>query len=224
MTSPIINADAAQRVVIDTESEPWTQSPAPGVWRRCLERHGGESGRATSIVRFEPGARFPEHAHPEGEEVLVLDGAFGDETGSYSAGMFLLSPPGSRHAPACPEGCLLFVKLCQYAGPGRRQIVLDTRRMEWQPAGVPGVWSKALYSEHGHPERIELLKLDPGAALPPHAHPAGEEVLVLEGELEDEDGVYARRAWIRNPAGSIHAPRSRKGCVIYLKTGLVPPQ
>jgi anti-sigma factor ChrR (cupin superfamily) len=219
MTSTIVNADLSRRVVIATEGEPWTRSPHPGVWRRALERHGAESGRATSVVRFDPGARFPEHTHPGGEEILVLEGVFVDDEGSYPAGSYMLNPPGSHHAPASPTGCVLFVKLCQYGGSGRRRIILDTGKLEWERTGVPGVWSKTLYSEHGFPERMRLVKFEPGATFPAHGHPGGEEIFVLEGAWEDEEGVYSRGTWIRNPPRVVHAPRSHAGCVIYAKTG-----
>ena len=107
-----INADLQQRVVIDSNAVPWQPSPLPGVERRPLERMGAESGRATSIVRYAAGSSFKAHAHPQGEEILVLQGTFADEHGSYPAGTWLKNPPGSRHAPSSPDGCLLFVKLC----------------------------------------------------------------------------------------------------------------
>jgi quercetin dioxygenase-like cupin family protein len=93
-----INSDLWVRAVVESDPIDWVASPATGVWRKPLDRAGGESGRATSIVCYDPGARFPPHAHPEGEEIFVLDGVFGDEQGDYPAGTFLLNPPGSCHA------------------------------------------------------------------------------------------------------------------------------
>ena len=87
-----VNADLAQRVVLDTEQMPWQPSPSGTVWRKPLYRHGGEFGPVTSIVRYVPNGAFPEHAHPEGEEILVLDGVFSDERGDYPAGTFLMNP------------------------------------------------------------------------------------------------------------------------------------
>jgi anti-sigma factor ChrR (cupin superfamily) len=52
-----------------------------------LERDGGEVARATSIVRYDPGARFDSHLHELGEEILVLDGTLSDEFGSYGPGV-----------------------------------------------------------------------------------------------------------------------------------------
>ena len=68
MAAQQLNADISQRTVCNTRAMEWQQSPAPGVWRKWLEPSGpAESGRVTLLVRFYPGAQFPEHGHPEGE-------------------------------------------------------------------------------------------------------------------------------------------------------------
>jgi len=69
------------------------------------------TGVATSIVRYSPGASYPAHSHPGGEEILVLEGTFADEHGRYPAGTYLRNPPGSTHHPYSPDGRVLFVKL-----------------------------------------------------------------------------------------------------------------
>ncbi len=215
----MLNADLSKRVVLDTSSVQWAPSPQPGVWRRMLERAGAEAGRATSIVRYDPGAQFPPHQHPLGEEFFVLEGVFSDERGDYPAGTYVLNPPGSSHAPKSRRGCVLLVKLCQYAGPARRRVVLDTTRTEWRPGPAPGISVKELYSEPNHPEFVALLKWEPGTSYPRHEHPGGEEVFVLDGVLADEAGRYPRETWLRNPPMSAHTPSSAEGCVLLLKTG-----
>ena len=75
-----INADHSQWVVINHHDLPWIASPESGVERRMLERQGGEVAVATSIVRYQPGSKFPSHSHEYGEEILVMDGTFSDET------------------------------------------------------------------------------------------------------------------------------------------------
>lgn len=50
-------------------------------------------------------------------------------------------------------------------------------------------------------------------------HWGGEEICVLEGRFEDEQGTYSQGAWLRNPPGSIHTPLSREDCTMYVKTG-----
>ena len=53
----------------------------------------------TALVRYAPGGAFPEHAHPEGEEILVLEGEFRDEHGRYPEGTWIRSPHLSQHTP-----------------------------------------------------------------------------------------------------------------------------
>ena len=77
-----INADWSQRCAIQSHDLPWLPSPSPLVQRRLLERDGGEVARATSVVRYAPGARFSAHPHDQGEEIFVLEGTFSDEDGN----------------------------------------------------------------------------------------------------------------------------------------------
>src|SRR3546814_7726014 len=104
---------------MDTAAMDWQASPSPTVWRKRLDLVDGEFSRVTSIVRYDPSSSFRAHGHPQGEEILVLDGVFSDEHGDYPAGTFLLNPAGFRHAPFSEDGCILFVKLCQFPGEGR---------------------------------------------------------------------------------------------------------
>jgi anti-sigma factor ChrR (cupin superfamily) len=105
-----LRTDITEVIALQTKDLPWEPSPAPGVERRLLVRNEGR-GIATSIVRYAPGASYPAHTHSGGEEILVLDGTFADENGTYPAGTYLRNPPGSRHHPYSPDGCVIFVKL-----------------------------------------------------------------------------------------------------------------
>jgi anti-sigma factor ChrR (cupin superfamily) len=99
----MLNMDLTQRIVINTNTQAWQPSPMPGVSRKPLAREDAERGHATSIVRYDPGASFSEHPHPLGEEILVLEGTFSDQTGDYPAGTYFRNPEGFRHAPEiCP--------------------------------------------------------------------------------------------------------------------------
>jgi len=69
-----INADFTQKAVQHTADMSFVASPNPQVKRKPLDRVGDEIARATSVVRYEPGAVFKPHVHGGGEEILVLDG------------------------------------------------------------------------------------------------------------------------------------------------------
>ncbi|MBW3558725.1 MAG: cupin domain-containing protein [Proteobacteria bacterium] len=216
-----VNADFSRRVVIDTAAEPWIPSPQPGVERRLLDRLGGEVARATSLVRYAPGSSFSDHVHGGGEELLVLEGVFSDERGDYPAGTYVRNPPGSKHRPFSRGGCTLFVKLHQFAKSDLQRVVIDTTTANWSVASEAGL-SRVVLHQHRN-EKVALVRFAPGARVPDDPHPGGEEILVLEGVLSDEAGDYPAGTWVREPAGSAHAPFSREGCVIYVKEGHLPP-
>lgn len=218
-----LNADLARRALVETAKLEWQASPSPTVWRKRLDLLGGEHSRVSSLVRYDANASFPPHAHPEGEEILVLDGVFADEHGEYPAGTYFLNPPGSHHTPRSEPGCVLFVKLCQYTGPRRDHVVVDTRHAPWTLGPVPGVDVQPLYSQAAYPETMALLRFAAGTALPARAYPGGVEIFVLDGAVTDADGTYARGTWLRLPAGTAFAPRSATGATIYMKHGHLPP-
>lgn len=216
-----LNMDRSRRAVVATRELPWEPSPMAGVWRRKLEREAAEAGQVTSIVRYEAGTRFSPHSHPLGEEIYVLEGVFGDEHGDYPAGSYLRNPPGSRHAPRCDEGCVIFVKLNQFDPRDGQTVQRDTRSLPWQPGLVEGLEVMPLHSFEV--EHTALVRWAPGTVFKPHVHPGGEEILVLEGVLEDEDGRYEAGTWLRSPPYSHHHPASPEGCTLLVKTGHIPP-
>lgn len=181
-----------------------------------LDRIGDEVARATSLVRYAPHSHFSPHVHGGGEEFLVLEGEFADESGRYPAGFYVRNPIASKHAPFTDSGCTIFVKLWQFEAGDRAHVVIDTRAAKWD-AGDVGVSTLPLHA-FGH-ERVVLERWAEGTHLSPHAHARGEEMLVLEGAFEDEEGVYPAGTWLRSPPGSRHAPFTHTGCVVYVKTG-----
>ena len=153
-----INADDTQRVVLNHHDLPWIASPQSGVERRMLERQGDEVAKATSIVRYQPGSKFPIHSHDLGEEILVLEGVFSDETGHYPAGSYMMNPPGSAHAPYSEKGCTLFVKL-RHLGPDQvEREVIDITTATWYQGMVPGLTVMPLM-QHGRGSTLEKFLL-----------------------------------------------------------------
>jgi anti-sigma factor ChrR (cupin superfamily) len=214
-----LNDDFSQRVVIRPGDVPWVASPAPGVERRMLDRIGAEVARATSFVRYAPRSRFAPHVHGGGEEFLVIEGEFADERGRYPPGCYVRNPVDSSHAPFTESGCTIFVKLWQFAQGDGAHVVLDTASARW-PDSRDGVSILPLHA-FGR-ELVVLQRWSAGTRVAPRACDGGEEILVLEGSLEDEGGLYPAGTWIRSPDGWRHAPRSVVGCVLYVKTGHLP--
>ncbi|WP_127471754.1 cupin domain-containing protein [Thiomicrorhabdus aquaedulcis] len=208
--------DFTQRVWVDTHAMEWQGSRADGVLRKPLEREFTEHGRTTSIVQFMPGAAFPKHTHPLGEEILVLDGVFSDERGDYPAGTYLRNPPNSSHAPFSKEGCVLFVKLDQFDPLDLDTVVLPTHQMPMQP-GLGGL--KVLPLHHYGTESCALVFWPKGERFQAHKHWGGEEILVLSGTFKDEHGAYPTGSWLRSPHLSEHFPYADEETLIYVKTG-----
>lgn len=97
--------------VLDTGSVEWRGfDDAPGVQYKVLRHHEGRRG-ITLLLRFDAGARYPTHRHPEGEEYYVLDGDLKDGTHTYGPHTYVYHPPGSVHTPVSPNGCTLLITL-----------------------------------------------------------------------------------------------------------------
>jgi anti-sigma factor ChrR (cupin superfamily) len=212
-----LNDDPSKRVVLHTTELPWQSSPVTGVDRRMLARDGGEDARATSIVRYMPGSVFPMHTHPQGEEIVVLDGEFADEQGVYPAGTYIRNPPGSAHAPSSATGCTLFVKLRQLDDRESERVVVRPQDRRWLPGLVSGLEVLPL-SQFGT-THTALVRWAPGTFFNKHHHFGGEEILVLQGMFQDEHQDYPCGTWIRSPHMSSHQPYSEQGCLIFVKVG-----
>ena len=216
-----INANLLERAVMYSESLSWVDTPMSGIQRRMLERRGGEmASRATTVVRYQPGAHFSTHVHDLGEEFIVLNGVFSDEAGDYTQGMYVRNPPGSSHQPFTKDGCQIFVKLRQFAPDDNNTVRLNTQTAAWLTTDVEGQWLMPLYRRDGQdPEFVSLIKWSRGLKPVRHSHPGGEEIFVLDGCFGDENGRYPKGTWLRNPVGSSHTPYTSDGCVLYVKTG-----
>ena len=205
---------------MDTGQLAWTKSPSGTVCRKRVHLVGPpESGQVTSVVRYDANSNFPTHEHPDGEEILVLEGVFSDEQGDWPAGTFLLNPEGFRHAPFSKNGCELFVKLRQFPGTDRRHVAVDTNRLDWQSSATPGVMHKPLYAQDGYTDTMALEKWNAGVKPRPVSYSSGAEIFVIDGRLSDENGRYEPGHWLRFPAGAGHRPHTDSGCVFYIKRG-----
>jgi anti-sigma factor ChrR (cupin superfamily) len=214
-----LNMDFEQVACILTDEQQWITSPADGVSRIPLERIAPESGHTTSFVEFKAGACFPEHTHPKGEEIYVLEGVFSDEFGDYPAGTYLRNPPGSSHQPFTEVGCKLFVKLEQFKPGDTQKVVLLPEQQQWGP----GIGNLKVCSLHTYStESTALVWWPENEVFQPHTHFGGEEIVVLQGRFIDEHGEYPAGSWIRSPHMSTHYPRVEEETLILVKVGHLP--
>lgn len=211
-----MNMNLDQSVSINTHKTGWDAAPQHGVLRKKLAREQAEEGQATSIVQYKPGASFKYHSHPNGEEILVLDGTFSDNLGHYKKGTYIRNPPGSEHAPYSKNGCILFVKLNQFPPADTARVCVDTTKENWL-AGQGNLQVMPLHTYEA--EHVALVKWPANEQFQPHTHFGGEEIYVISGELIDEHGRYPAGTWLRSPHMSKHNPFTEQETVILVKVG-----
>jgi len=211
-----IHADFNRPAAMAPTQYLWDASPQHGVERVMLDRLGGETARATSIVRYAPQSYFPPHRHGGGEEILVLSGMFSEAGEHYGAGWYLRNPPGSSHQPSSATGAIIFVKLRQMTTPENTAVRIDTRdSRQWRHQPDRAICP--LFEDEY--EQVSLQRLVPGAAVL-SAPIDGAELLVLAGEVMVDAQPYIRGGWLRLPPG--HYPRivaGKRGATVYRKTG-----
>jgi anti-sigma factor ChrR (cupin superfamily) len=90
---------------------------------------------------------------------------------------------------------------------------LDVPNMPWEKTKFPGIEIKVLYSDDSG-ATTALFKLAPGAVVPLHEHTALEQTYVLEGTLEDHEGVCGPGQFVWRPAGNQHEAVAPHGALI----------
>jgi len=99
-----------------------------------------------------------------------------------------------------------------------RRVVIATGELPWIASPTAGVERRLLDRIGVEVARAtSLVRYAGGSAFPAHAHRMGEEFLVLDGVFSDEHGDYPKGTYVRNPPGTLHAPRTEPGCIILVK-------
>jgi quercetin dioxygenase-like cupin family protein len=94
----------------------WKALDEPGVTGVHVKvlRFDTTTGRApTILLRFDPGASYPGHAHPGGEEIFVLEGDVRLGKDRLRAGDYLYTAPHNVHAVHSDGGCVILVVVPQ---------------------------------------------------------------------------------------------------------------
>ena len=81
---------------VDVAQLPWQKTRYPGVESKTLVVDS-ESGMATLLMKFAPGAKLPHHEHVLIEQTYVLEGSLVCGEGECRAGEFVWRPAGSQH-------------------------------------------------------------------------------------------------------------------------------
>jgi len=94
--------------IINTTEQPWLPGLVDGLSVMPLHEHEHEH---VALVKWAPNTSFNTHQHWGGEEILVIEGTFHDEFGSYPKGTWIRSPHLSKHNPFTKEdGAIIYVK------------------------------------------------------------------------------------------------------------------
>lgn len=214
-----VHADLLTRVSVLPTSLMWHQTHYTGIWFGCFESDDEvQEHPVTMLTRFDPGGFFPLHGHPGGEEILVLEGNFIDETGVHPPGTYMLNPEGFIHRPYSDEGCLTFVKLRQHGGKTRQQVRTNIFNDSWQPGRIPPIQVQPAYEQAGFSEKVWFERWLPGTQLLDVVETDIKEIFLVEGSWSDELGSYPTGSWLRYPPNCPYSPFSETGCLIYVKT------
>ena len=92
----------------------WKPLVEPGVTGIAVKvlRFDKETHRAPTIMlKFDPGASYPAHNHPGGEEIFVLEGDIRLGADHLRAGDYIFTAPGNRHAVHSEVGCVILVNV-----------------------------------------------------------------------------------------------------------------
>lgn len=126
---------------VEVAKLPWEKTRFPGVEMKTLlvDR---ETGLVTSLMKFLPGARLPDHEHVLIEQTYVLEGSLVCGEGECKAGDYVWRPAGSRHEAWAGAGGGVMLAMFQvpnkfFEADGRETDVLG---QDWGSA-----WSKVLF-------------------------------------------------------------------------------
>ena len=102
-------------IIIHSNSRGWVPLVESGVKTEGIFVKGlrfDESAQRspTFLLKFEPGASYPNHNHPAGEEVFILEGEVRFGSNQLTPGDYLYTPPGEKNSVFSRTGCvMLFV-------------------------------------------------------------------------------------------------------------------
>lgn len=100
----------------------------------------------------------------------------------------------------------------RYGPLDSRNIDVDT--LPWKPTPTTGIDMKILVQDEQTGLLTALFRWQPGTVLALHEHVEIEQSYVLEGEFEDDDGVYSQGNFAWRPKGHRHIARSPKGALV----------
>lgn len=100
-THTTLKADAIWQALIEENVN------TKGISVRSLHTEGPQERAKTFLLKFAPGSSYPNHDHPAGEEVYVLEGEVRFGNVQLNAGDYLYTAAGDTHAVYSKTGCTM---------------------------------------------------------------------------------------------------------------------
>ncbi|WP_242202235.1 cupin domain-containing protein [Aestuariivivens insulae] len=103
-----------------------------------------------------------------------------------------------------------------------KDFITKSKNKSWEPLienGIhyEGISVKSLYFDKAtNRSKSILLKFQKGASYPYHIHPAGEEILVLDGSCEVFGETLNEGDYLYTPPTGKHSVATSTGCVLFL--------
>jgi len=141
------------------------------------------------------------------------EAAFERELGSTPALAALVAACGESPAPLAPRVRQQLLDLAHAPA-----LPLDVDTIAWQDL-APGIKYHVVHEDAGRGVRGCLVWAQPGAKTVTHRHLGDEVILVLDGELHDERGVYRSGEICHSREGSVHSeeiPDDAGPCLAYV--------
>jgi hypothetical protein len=95
------------------------------------------------------------------------------------------------------------------------ELVVARDDRPWREGRTPGMLGANLCNDR---HALNLVLWQPGALTRHHAHPGGEEIFVLRGELCEETRRPAG-SWMRLHPGAWHSPHVEKPTLLFVRSG-----
>jgi quercetin dioxygenase-like cupin family protein len=96
------------------------------------------------------------------------------------------------------------------------EILVRSAEAAWKPSAVPGVSVTVLRYDRATGESTSLVRFAPGTRFPAHNHPAGEEILVLEGDFQVGRHRLTGGDYLYTPPDEKHAASTEAGCLVLV--------
>jgi quercetin dioxygenase-like cupin family protein len=93
------------------EWKPLAEPGVSGVYVKVLRFDEHTRRAPTILLKFDPGATYPAHNHPGGEEIFVLEGDIALGKDRLSAGDYLYTAPDNKHGVRSEKGCVVLVNV-----------------------------------------------------------------------------------------------------------------